>query len=554
DTISAGSWNETQWQLLIEIWRDDKNYSVNDKVVYENGVYKAKVNVVSGNWDPRHWEVLDLIQGIREKQIDIINNSSNNAHVKALNKKISQADAVVDQLEEDAREQIGYLKDLLNDHKGGQKSRLTNPEVSSFSIGNWKEGVGYTLGDYVMKDKILYKAIHTITEPSLWNKNHWENRTWNNSKAYKEDSYVQKDFKVYKNTSGFNINANTGWVPDDWKAYNPSKGVLESVVGVLGTLADNIKAVDDEVDARAAASDYIADQQETPFPLVASVCALTRDGQPAAGLVIGADSTEKPKLKFTLSNIGLSPVTFTDNAEFRFIIPKGNGVDKLVETSSAAGTMDPQSESPSDTQDTVVFKWKPSSEKTIQAGEKETFTISNITPNAMPGFVTVFIEYQGIEGYSEGRLGVGVSKITRDISQLVGGGNVGIGTRSPAHKLQVNGPSMMIGGSDHKSAQLKISAQNTGGSGYSTSSILMEGYATRAQGIYFTDTGKPETKWFAGINYFTGFDTYSIGYDADGGGLVQNREKSLLTVKGSNGNVGIGTTNPEAPLSILGDG
>ena len=132
-------------------------------------------------------------------------------------------------------------------------------------------------------------------------------------------------------------------------------------------------------------------------------------------------------------------------------------------------------------------------------------------------------------------------------------GRVGIGTTSPAHKLQVNGPSMMIGGSDHKSAQLKISAQNTGGFGSWTSSILMEGYATRAQGIYFTDTGIPGKKWFAGINYFTGFDTYSIGYDADGGDLVQHKEKSLLTVKGSTGNVGIGTTSPSVKLEVNGN-
>ena len=92
--------------------------------------------------------------------------------------------------------------------------------------------------------------------------------------------------------------------------------MLKSIIGVLETLADNIKAVDDEADVRAAASDYIADQQEMPFPLVASVSALTHDDQPATGIVIGATGTEESKLQFTLNNIGLSPVTFTDNAEF----------------------------------------------------------------------------------------------------------------------------------------------------------------------------------------------------------------------------------------------
>ena len=72
----------------------------------------------------------------------------------------------------------------------------------------------------------------------------------------------------------------------------------------------------------------------------------------------------------------------------------------------------------------------------IASRESKTFTISGITPNATVGFVTIFIEYQGIVGYPSGKLSVAVSKVSKDIAQLVGGGNVGIGTTDPQAKFE----------------------------------------------------------------------------------------------------------------------
>ena len=112
------------------------------------------------------------------------------------------------------------------------------------------------------------------------------------------------------------------------------------------------------------ALNYIADQQETPFPLVASVSALTHDDQPATGIVIGATGTEESKLQFTLNNIGLSPVTFTDNAEFRFILPLGNTQSDLSASGSAAGSSPTLSaggsfSSNGSTSGSTVYTWTP---------------------------------------------------------------------------------------------------------------------------------------------------------------------------------------------------
>ena len=202
------------------------------------------------------------------------------------------------------------------------------------------------------------------------------------------------------------------------------KDLFGGILNALGTLASNIKAVDDEVDERARLHDEMENTLEKPFPLVASVSA-------PEGVVCEDHGTS---LQFKLTNIGSEDVSFNSNSKFRFILPKGTDSADLVTDDNKAGSGNNGlvKSSSGSSPNTVVFSWDPT---TINSGESKNFTISGITPNAKVGFVTIFIEYQGIVGYPSGKLSVAVSKVSKDIAQLVGSGNVGIGTTSPVHSL-----------------------------------------------------------------------------------------------------------------------
>ena len=127
-------------------------------------------------------------------------------------------------------------------------------------------------------------------------------------------------------------------------------------------------------------------------------------------------------------------------------------------------------------------------------------------------------------------------------------GNVGIGTTSPGYKLDVNGEAR-IGSISRESTRLLIQAENTDGAPATTTEIRMLGYESRGQGIFFQDSGNSGEEWFAGINYSSSWDKYSIGYDASGG-QSEYVANAILTAVGSTGNVGIGTTGPKTTLEV----
>jgi hypothetical protein len=129
-------------------------------------------------------------------------------------------------------------------------------------------------------------------------------------------------------------------------------------------------------------------------------------------------------------------------------------------------------------------------------------------------------------------------------------GYVGINTTNPGYHLDVDGEAR-IGSVDRQNTRLLIQAENTAGAPATTTEIRMLGYESRAQGIFFQDSGNSGEEWFAGLNYAGSWDKYSIGYDASGG-QGEYVDNAILTVKGSVARVGVKIHDPQADMDVNG--
>ena len=125
------------------------------------------------------------------------------------------------------------------------------------------------------------------------------------------------------------------------------------------------------------------------------------------------------------------------------------------------------------------------------------------------------------------------------------GGNVGIGTTSPAAKLDVRSTA----------SNYVATFKHSTGTGYAPGSILLEAGQgnARGQGIYHYNNVADEN-WFTGVPYnvdskkWIVANKYSTTQDVDTAQL----NYALLTIDSDTGNVGIGTTSPLSKLHLRG--
>ena len=165
------------------------------------------------------------------------------------------------------------------------------------------------------------------------------------------------------------------------------------------------------------------------------------------------DGTTKNTLTLKVFNSPLSnnerPILSLDQSS-KFIVSfeQGEHQDALVATTSQLNNVrinvkDPEDWAPEHTTNSTQWSFTPqASLKQLTAGQGIELTISDLVTSSDSGLACIYIDYQNIGSYPDGRLVIPIEKTPL----LYSGENVGIGINNPQAKLHVNGGDAVISG------------------------------------------------------------------------------------------------------------
>nr|NCR99217.1 tail fiber domain-containing protein [Microcystis aeruginosa L311-01] len=249
------------------------------------------------------------------------------------------------------------------------------------------------------------------------------------------------------------------------------------------------------------------------------------------------DGTTQNTLKLKVLNSPLSNNTrpillLNQSSKFIVSFEQGDHPDALVAIPSQLNGVqitvtDTNSWTSTHTVNSTEWSFTPKINQ-LTAGQGIELTISNLVTNSASGLACIYIDYQNIGSYPDGRLVIPIEKTPL----LYSGGQVGIGITNPVAKLDIQ-----------SAARTYINNHPTAVNGL----YVTGAFKADKEGVEFRHSdGKQGIGFGFNTIYATGNDgNQDLGLTAKGKGKV--KVHSPLWVEG---NVGIGITNPVAKLDI----
>ncbi len=242
-------------------------------------------------------------------------------------------------------------------------------------------------------------------------------------------------------------------------AQNAKQDIIDIRDDINKKQTDMLKALDDEIDTRFDLK-VKSEEGELFEPMVYatsnvnSSSALSTEGladqvavNQATDVLFELKNQSKKNLRFDQSN---------SNRGIDIYIPIGSRPWHLVSSgNNITGCFYPRVETSTfgsftkktSTSSYVIYRWTPPGSSNndfsnwFYNGKTLRLTLNELIPNGQSGVVPIKLVVTGLDGYPTLEYTVNLMKVTKDLDQFVGGGNVGIGTgySEPSDKLTVQG-------------------------------------------------------------------------------------------------------------------